>query len=160
MTTQTRLSSEFCLSSLQLSCLLAQQPQSGGWPVAPMPGEFRTVQPTTVDTLLVSGTIDYSTPAQVATEELLPFLPNGEHVILSEFGHFNDVWGFQPEATRHLLATFFDTGEADDSLFTYEPMPPLDVKLQIVTAIVMAPLAGIAVGISTKGMLSYRAQSS
>ena len=65
------------------------------------------------------------------------------HVILSEFGHFIDFWGFQPEATRHLLATFFDTGEAKDSLFTNEPMPPLDVNLQIVTAIVMAPLAGI-----------------
>ena len=96
--------------------------QSGGWPVAPMPDEFREVQPTAVKTLLVSGSIDYSTPSQAATEELQPALSNGAHVILSEFGHFNDVWGFQPEATRHLLATFFDSGEVDDSLFTYQQM--------------------------------------
>jgi len=96
--------------------------QSGGWPVAPMPDEFREVQPTKVETLLVSGSIDYSTPSQFAAAELLPALKNGEQVILSEFGHFSDVWGFQPEATRHLLATFYDTGEVDDSLFTYQPM--------------------------------------
>ncbi len=96
--------------------------QSGGWPVAPMPDEFREVQPTKVETLLVSGSIDYSTPSQFAAEELLPALNYGEQVILSEFGHFNDVWNFQPEATRHLLATFYDTGEVDDSLFTYQPM--------------------------------------
>jgi pimeloyl-ACP methyl ester carboxylesterase len=95
---------------------------SDGWPVAPMPDEFHEVQPTDVETLLVSGSIDYSTPSQFATEELLPALSNGEQVILSEFGHFGDVWGFQSEATRHLLATFYDTGEVDDSLFTYQPM--------------------------------------
>jgi len=32
------------------------------------------------------------------------------------------VWGLQPEATVHLLTTFYDTGEVDDSLFTYQPM--------------------------------------
>jgi hypothetical protein len=28
----------------------------------------------------------------------------------------------QPEATVHLLTTFYDTGEVDDSLYTYQPM--------------------------------------
>ena len=27
----------------------------------------------------------------------------------------------QPEASERLLTSFFDTGEADDSLFTYQP---------------------------------------
>jgi pimeloyl-ACP methyl ester carboxylesterase len=95
---------------------------SGGWPVAPMPDEFRDVQPSDVETLLVSGSIDYSTPPQFATEELLPALSNGQQVILSEFGHTGDVWGLQPEATVHLVTTFYDTGEVDDSLYTYQPM--------------------------------------
>jgi hypothetical protein len=94
----------------------------GGWPVAPMPDEFREVHPSGVETLLVSGSIDYSTPSQFATEELLPALSNGQQVILSEFGHSSDVWGLQPDATRHLLATFYATGEVDDSRFTYQPM--------------------------------------
>ena len=80
------------------------------------------MQPSDVETLLVSGNIDATTPAQWATEELLPSLSNGEQVILSEFGHTDDVWGLQPEATVHLLTTFYDTGVVDDSLFTYQPM--------------------------------------
>ena len=84
-----------------------------------MPDEFREVQPTEVETLLVNGSIAYSTPSQFVAEELLPALNNGKQVILSEFGNFGDMWGFQPEATRHLLVTFFDTDEVDGSLFTY-----------------------------------------
>jgi pimeloyl-ACP methyl ester carboxylesterase len=122
---------------------------SGGWPVAPMPDEFREVQPAEVETLLVSGSIDYSTPPQFATEELLPALSNGEQVILSEFGHFGDVWGFQTEATRHLLATFYDTGEVDDSHFTYQPMN-FDVGLMnfpLLAKISMAAIMLISIGL-------------
>lgn len=117
----------------------------GGWPVAPMADELYEVQPSFVETLLISGSIDYSTPAQFATDEMLPALSNGEQVILSEFGHFNDMWGFQPEARRHLLATFYDTGEVDDSLFTYRPMNfdvgwmsfPLLAKVLVIAAILV-----------------------
>lgn len=122
----------------------------GGWPAAPTPNKFRQVQPTDVETLLVSGSIDYSTPAQFAAKELLPALKNGKQVILPEFGHSNDVWGFQPEAIRHLLATFYDTGEVDDSLFTYQPMD-FQVKLgfptlaKIALAVVILVMGGLVV---------------
>jgi hypothetical protein len=66
--------------------------------------------------------MDFSVSPQWATEELLPVLSNGEQVILSEFGHTGDVWGLQPEAMVHLVTTFYDTGEVDDSLFTHQPM--------------------------------------
>ncbi len=121
---------------------------SGGWPVAPMPDEFHEVQPSEVETLLVSGSIDYSTPSHYATEELLPALKNGEQVILSEFGHFSDVWDFQSQATRRLLVTFYDTGEVDDSLFTYQPMD-FHVGLgfpelaKIALAVVVVVIAGL-----------------
>jgi pimeloyl-ACP methyl ester carboxylesterase len=122
--------------------------KSGGWPVAPMPDEFRDVQPTKVETLLVSGSIDYSTPALFAAEELLPALDNGEQVIVSEFGHFNDVWSFQPEAIRHLLETFYDTGEVDDSLFAYQPMD-FYVKLgfPVITKVALAVVVLVVVGL-------------
>ena len=100
----------------------------GGWPIPPMPEEFSTMQPSDVETLLISGSNDYSTPAQFAEEELLPTLSNGEHVLLSEFGHVNDLVGLQPEAVNHLLKTFFDNGQVDDSLFSYQPMD-FEVKL-------------------------------
>ena len=96
--------------------------QAMDWPIELIPAELRQVRPSDVETLLVSGNIDATTPAQWATEELLPSLKNGKQVILSEFGHTDDVWGMQPEATIHLLTTFYDTGEVDDSHFTYQPM--------------------------------------
>jgi pimeloyl-ACP methyl ester carboxylesterase len=93
-----------------------------GWPAKLIPEELRRVQPSDVEMLLVSGSIDFSTPAQVARDELLPYLSNGRQVILSEFGHTGDVWSLQPEATIRLLTSFFETGRPDDSLFTYQPM--------------------------------------
>ena len=93
-----------------------------GWPANPIPGELRQVQPSDVATLLVSGSIDFSTPAELATNELLPYLSNGQQVILSEFGHVEDVLDLQPEATVRLLSSFLDTGVADKSLYTYEAM--------------------------------------
>ncbi len=87
-----------------------------------MPAEFRQVHPSDVETLLISGNIDLSTPAEFATDDLLPSLTNGTQVILSEMGHVNDVMSLQPEAIARLLTSFYDSGEADDSLFVYEPM--------------------------------------
>jgi pimeloyl-ACP methyl ester carboxylesterase len=114
------------------------------WPATLIPAEYRQVQPSDVETLLVSGSVDGTTPARYATDELLPSLINGKQVILSEFGHVDDVWDLQPEATMHLLTTFYDSGMADDSLFTYQPMDfdvglgfPLMAKI-LLAAVVLA----------------------
>lgn len=122
-----------------------------GWPVAPMPDEFSIVQPSEVETLLISGSIDYSTPAQFAEEELLPSLGNGTHVVLTEFGHVNDLVGVQPQAASHLLNTFFETGQVDDSLFSYQPMD-FKIKLgfpmlaKILVLVILALSIGLVMG--------------
>ncbi len=97
-------------------------PLSQAWPQDTMSYELSEVHPSDVETLLVSGSIDFSTPAEYATNELLPSLKNGKQVILSEMGHVSDLWNVQPKATLRLLTSFYDTGVADDSLFTYAPM--------------------------------------
>ena len=109
---------------------------------------FLSLAPQTVE---VSGNIDFFTPAEFATDELLPALSNGQQVILSEFGHTSDVYSLQPEATRHLLNTFFATGKADDSLFVHHTVSfkatmsfPAMAKL-IVAAIVLVIIIVIAV---------------
>jgi hypothetical protein len=93
-----------------------------GWPITPLPAELRRVQPSDVETLLVSGSVDFSTPARYATDELLPALRRGQEVIVAEAGHTGDLFGLQPAATERLLTSFYDTGVADASLFTYLPM--------------------------------------
>ena len=92
------------------------------WPVNFIPKEYLKVQPTNVETLLISGSIDFSTPPQFATEELLPHLRNGKQVILKDFGHTETFWNSQPQARVHMLKTFFSTGEVDSSLYIYQPV--------------------------------------
>jgi pimeloyl-ACP methyl ester carboxylesterase len=108
--------------------LMVWAPLSQAWDTGLLPGELRRTNPTDVPTLLLSGSVDFSTPAEHARDELLPSLQNGKQIIISEAGHVGDVWNIQPAATPHALTTFFDTGVADDSLFTYSPMD-FNVKL-------------------------------
>jgi pimeloyl-ACP methyl ester carboxylesterase len=95
---------------------------SRAWPPIAMAAKYRQVQPSDVETLLISGSVDFSTPVQFAEQELLPSLHKGQHVIISEQGHTGDFWGFQPEARQRLLTSFYDTGAADASLYTLLPM--------------------------------------
>jgi pimeloyl-ACP methyl ester carboxylesterase len=110
----------------------------------PLPDELLAPQISEVDTLLVGGSVDLSTPASYATDELLPFLPNGEQVILEAYGHL-DYYG-PAEAFERLVVSFLDTGEADVSLyptrtFTFTPNPSFRTlgKL-VVVAVVAIPL--------------------
>jgi hypothetical protein len=93
-----------------------------GWPIHLIPDQYLSLQTTDIETLLISGNIDFSTPPQFATEELLPHLANGEQVILKDFGHTETFWNSQPEARTHMLTTFFSTGEVDASLYTVQPV--------------------------------------
>jgi len=95
---------------------------TGAWPDSPDNDEYRLVQTSDIETLLIGGTVDFPTPAENATNDLLPSLPNGHQVVHAEFGHSTDFWTYQPEASTRLINTFFDTGEVDDSLYSYRTM--------------------------------------
>ena len=88
------------------------------WPATPDENEYAKVRDSNVETLLVGGMLDFATPAVNATRDLLPHLPNGRQVVLSELGHSNSFWAEQPKASAHLLNTFFDTGKVDTSLYS------------------------------------------
>jgi hypothetical protein len=75
------------------------------------------VRTSNVETLLVGGELDFSTPPQVMTKELLPYLPNGQQVVLPEIGHTGSFFAVQPEASSRLINTYFDTGRVDTSLY-------------------------------------------
>ncbi len=88
------------------------------WPTNASDDEYSRVQTSTVQTLLIGGTLDFATPPNAATDELLPHLPNGHQVVLAELGHTTDFWTQQPNASTRLINTYFDSGEVDDSLYT------------------------------------------
>jgi len=117
------------------------------WPVHKIPAIYREAQPSDVETLMLSGDLDVSTPAENARDKLLPLFSNAQQVVLENFAHTGDLFYHQPEATRHLLRTFFDSGKVDASRFvvqriTFKPRWgfPLIAKL-LVAAVVLAVLS-------------------
>ena len=88
------------------------------WPSSPDDELYATVRDSNVETLLVGGALDFSTPPQVATRELLPHLPNGRQLVLPNLGHTEDFWAYEPAASTRLITTYLDTGRVDTSLYT------------------------------------------
>ena len=88
------------------------------WPANPDDNLYTRVRDSRVETLLVGGALDFTTPPQVATRELLPHLPNGRQVVLPKLGHSEDFWAYRPEASTRLLGAFLGSGRVDTSLYT------------------------------------------
>lgn len=135
--------------------LLIWAPLSEAWPSDEQPPRPRTAPLSDVETLLVSGSVDFSTPAEYATEELLPSLRNGKQVILHELGHVGDVWNVQPLATQRLLSSFFATGIADDSLYRTVTM---DFRVRfgfpVLAKVLLAASMLLAIGLGFLGALA------
>jgi uncharacterized membrane protein YdfJ with MMPL/SSD domain/pimeloyl-ACP methyl ester carboxylesterase len=87
------------------------------WPAAPDENEYIHVRDSSVATLMIGGTLDFATPALNATKELLPHLPNGRQILLSDLGHTTSFWTYQPKASTRLLNAFLDSGRVDTSLY-------------------------------------------
>jgi hypothetical protein len=74
-------------------------------------------------------------------EEYKHFYHNVQTVLLPEFSHTGDLTSLQPEATRRLITSYYDTGIADASLFIYQPVN-FKPKMSM-TAIAKLSLAGM-----------------
>jgi pimeloyl-ACP methyl ester carboxylesterase len=123
---------------------------TGAWPASPDYESYREVQTSDVETLLIGGDIDFSTPPNLATDELLPSLTNGDQVILAGFGHSGDFYEYQADAGERLLTSFFDNGEVDTSLYVdqavdFEPGAPTPAVLGKIVAGLLIGLALVAV---------------
>jgi pimeloyl-ACP methyl ester carboxylesterase len=121
------------------------------WPATPDADEYRRVRPSNVETLLVGGELDIATPTEFATRELLPSLRNGQQVVLPSFAHSLDFWTYQPEASTHLLNTFYATGKVDDS--RYEPHR-VDFTPEVTQPALAKGIAGSMVGLAVITALS------
>jgi pimeloyl-ACP methyl ester carboxylesterase len=122
-----------------------------GWPATRDENEYSRVRPSNVETLLIGGTLDFATPPQWATRELLPQLPNGHQVVLPGFGHSLDFWTYQPDAGSRLINTFFDSGQVDDSL--YKPTK-VDFTPEVTQPALAKGIAGAMIGLALLTVLS------
>jgi pimeloyl-ACP methyl ester carboxylesterase len=89
------------------------------WPANLDEKEYNSVRDSKVETLLIGGNLDFATPPQNATRELLPHLPNGRQIVLRDMGHSDDFWALQPRAADRLVNTYLDSGRVDTSLYTH-----------------------------------------
>ena len=92
------------------------------WPSSPDENQYTRVQDSDVETLLIGGRLDFATPPQNGTRELLPHLPNGREVVLPDIGHSDDFWTYQTPAANRLINTFLDSGRVDTSLYRRTPV--------------------------------------
>lgn len=119
------------------------------WPASRDETLYDRVRDSNVETLLVGGELDASTPPQVAARELLPHLPNGRQVVLPGLGHTEDFWSHQPKASTRLLEAFLADGRVDTSLYTenHVDLSPsvTHATMAKITLGVMLGLAGLTV---------------
>lgn len=122
------------------------------WPAAADEAEYSEVRTSHVETLLIGGELDVSTPPQVSTRELLPYLPNGQEIVLPGFGHTGTFFGAQPEAGSRLVNTFFDSGQVDDSLYVpqgvdFTPARTLGAAARIALGAILGMIALTAISL-------------
>jgi pimeloyl-ACP methyl ester carboxylesterase len=124
---------------------------AAAWPAQPGEDDYDRVRPSNVETLLISGELDFPTPPQSATNELLPSLPNGRQVVLPGFGHSTSFWMEQPEAGTHLINTYLASGKVDDSLYSPQPV---DFTPEVTQTALAKGIAGAMVGVALLTVLS------
>jgi pimeloyl-ACP methyl ester carboxylesterase len=121
------------------------------WPPEPDEDEYSRVRTSKVETLLIGGALDFATPPQWATREMLPHLPNGHQVVLPGFGHTTSFWTEQREAGSRLINTFFDSGQVNRSLYRPETV---DFTPEVTQTALGKGIAGAMVGLALLTVLS------
>lgn len=86
-----------------------------------IPEEYKKTRLSHTETLIISGNLDVATPADFATEKLLPTLPNGKQVILKDYSH-TLLSGKQAGAIFGMVFNFYATGNVDESGLAYDPV--------------------------------------
>jgi pimeloyl-ACP methyl ester carboxylesterase len=121
-------------------------PMSAGWPVDLVDPNLRKIQESNVDMLIVNGSIDFSTPPQ-SIKEIESYYHHAQIVILSEFSHTGDVRNLQPEAFERLVTSYYTSGNADASLYEYQPLsftPKVSMvtlaKIVLAVLVILPPL--------------------
>jgi pimeloyl-ACP methyl ester carboxylesterase len=82
--------------------------------------EYRKVQYSDVQTLMIGGNLDVSTPPEYATEKLLPYMANAQQVILKEMAHVDDIMWLQKEAFNNLVSKYYLSGSIDTTMYVYD----------------------------------------
>lgn len=125
--------------------------QQSSWP-RKLWSEASVTGKSEVETLVLSGNIDFTAPESLIVAELLPHLPRATHLVLRDIGHVNDLWTVQREAVLTSIRQFYRSGSTPGA-FASVPMSfdtgfgfPAAAKLTV-GAIMLVMLILLALGI-------------
>jgi len=120
-----------------------------GWPSRMISEHLRKPQISHVETLILQGELDFSTPLVNVQNNLIPYLTNGKLIVLPYHGHTGDLIRNR-NAFRPLVAAFFKEGKTDGSAFDISPrmfvleQSPAKMAKQYLLYAVLAVLVFIA----------------
>jgi pimeloyl-ACP methyl ester carboxylesterase len=134
-----------------LNDLLWKQVKYEKLPVKLIPGDLRSLKKSDVETLILSGSVDFSCPAENG-KELLSYLKNSRQIILSEYGHVGDLRYYNRQKSDRIITSFFNKGIADTAAVQYASMDfnvplgfPLIMKIGISVIVIILMLIIIAI---------------
>jgi pimeloyl-ACP methyl ester carboxylesterase len=84
------------------------------WNIKSIPAEYKKSKLSESETLVVSGDLDFRTPANITNKELMPFLKKGKHVVLKHMSHSDILQNVMK--SQDFLYQYFDFGIVDQSL--------------------------------------------
>ena len=87
----------------------------GGWPSSPISDELRIPQYSSVETLIINGELDFSTPLANIEMNLIPYLTNGTLIAFPYKAHAGEL--SRDTAYKPYVMNFFKNGDTDASSF-------------------------------------------
>ncbi len=84
--------------------------------------DYRKIKLCNTETLMVGGNLDITCPPDLTIKELLPYMPNGNQVILTNMSHVGDLIYLQYDAFKNMARRYYDEGVIDTSEFKNDPV--------------------------------------
>ena len=96
------------------------------WSIKSIPDEYKKCRVSEDEVLVISGDLDFRTPADITNRELMPFLKNGKHIVLKNMSHSDILLNVMK--SQDFLYQYFESGIVDESLI--RSVPVLDLTSQ------------------------------
>jgi len=90
----------------------------GDWPVKQIPLKYRQLDTTYIETLIVNGSLDFSSPPDCILEAK-PYFKNGNIIFIPAMGHMG-VLNSQRAGFEHLFQRFYLEGVVDTSKYSVQ----------------------------------------
>lgn len=89
------------------------------WSIQSIPDEYKKCRTSESEVLVISGDLDFRTPADITNRELMPFLKNGKHLVLKNMSHSDILLNVMK--SQDFLYQYFEFGNVDKSLISSIP---------------------------------------